>query len=153
MKSIFKYTLLALLITPFIGANAQKIHDNVYKKYILKDTTLINKDCVLLLYNDQTFLNFGLVNNKAENDAYVWYAAGKWNKSDSTIVFNPSYDKIEIETLKKEIKQYYKKRSDYRLIESYYEFVKEFYKERRFRLNNIELEDPKKLIKYIELNT
>lgn len=151
MKRHPRLIIIALLL--LVIAFKSPAQGRVFKRFVIKDTTGINKDAVLILYDNQSFINFGIINNKAENDAYVWYAAGKWNMTDSSLSLNPQYDLFDTEFLKKDIKAYYKKRSDYRLIESYYEFVKEFYKERRLQLLNVDLTDRKKLINYTEVGS
>lgn len=148
--SNMKTTILLLMLSVNLIGFAQHTMAQVQKRFVVKDTTKEHKDAILILYADKTYLNFGIYNNTTENDAYIWYNCGNFENTDSTLVLKSKYEVFDQKLLLKDIKAYYKRRKDYVLIDSYYEFVKELHKVKILKPSNEEMIDDKKAIIYKE---
>jgi hypothetical protein len=107
---------------------------------------------MLILYVDNTYLNFGIYSNEQERDAFVWYSCGTWMNSDTSIILRTKFDLFDMNYLIKGIKFHYKRRNDHILIESSYEFVKDLFKEKTLDIRHEYILDQKKNILYTETN-
>jgi hypothetical protein len=121
------------------------------KSKVYKSTTLgVNKEAVLILYNDNTFTNYGVYSNDAEKDWYVWYTKGRCLQVGDKILFK-SFDTIpDAPALIKAIKDSYLSLKEYALIRTEYEFVHLKYKDLpMFREDSLIIDGVKK-ITYLE---
>lgn len=130
---------------------AQSAKPELIGKYINIDTLSENKDDVLILFKDNTFLNYGIFNNKEEKENYIWYTSGKWIATETKLLFKSIDPVPNSDQLIKSIKNSYRKRLDHLLIENYYEFVKLNYVDHPFTKKEGKLIDESKKISYIEL--
>lgn len=152
LQKINKAVYILTIILFNLNTTAQINKSDVIKHFILIDSTLHNKDVHLLLFKDNTFLNYGIYDNKQENDTYVWYANGHYLMENGKILLESSKNDKSQEKVIKDIKHAYKWRKDHVLIESYLEFVIEKYKEYSLVIIKNKLYDEKKKYEYIELN-
>jgi hypothetical protein len=144
--------LAAFLLTIEMFHAQQNQTAAIFKKYIVRDTSKFEKDAMLILYTNNTYLNFGIYSNQSENDSYIWYSCGTWQNTDNVLALKTKFDIFESDFLKKGIKFYYKRRKDYVLIDTYYEFVKELYKSKDLKIEKDDLIDTQKTISYLEIN-
>lgn len=152
LQKIDKAVYILTIILINLNATAQINKSDVIKHFILIDSTLHNKDVHLLLFRDNTFLNYGIYDNKQENDNYVWYANGHYLMENGKILLESSKNDKKQEQFIKDIKYAYKWRKDHVLIESYLEFVVEKYREYSLVIIKNKLYDEKKRYEYIESN-
>ncbi|WP_317898008.1 hypothetical protein [Aurantibacillus circumpalustris] len=130
---------------------AQTSESVIFKEFVLKDSSSIYKSAVILVYNDGTFLNYGIVDNKQEQDVYVWYKSGSWKSTDNGIIFSRSTSSKKAEELKQVVKREYRSHPDRVLIQGYYEFVHEKYEEGSLLIRDSEIVDQSKKIDYVEI--
>jgi hypothetical protein len=121
----------------------------IYKKYIQSDSTEINNGAILILYTDSTFINYGILRDSKNQEAYIWYTVGKWKAKDQVIMCNSVPSLFHQHEVITEIKASYKTRIDHRLVQNYYEFVNEIYSYFPFTLNDNKAIDKIKHIEYI----
>lgn len=152
LQKINKAVYILTIILFNLNATGQINKSDVIKHFILLDSTLYNKDVHLLLFKDNTFLNYGIYDNKQENDNYVWYANGHYLMENGKILLESSKNDKKQEQFIKDIKYAYKWRKDHVLIESYLEFVVEKYREYSLVIIKNKLYDEKKRYEYIESN-
>jgi hypothetical protein len=124
---------------------------SVLKKYCQSDSLSANSGGQLFLYEDGTFLNSGIFKDLAHQEVFVWYATGTWVIRGAELFCQSEKNPVSGSELIEEIKQNYKKRKDYRLIDSYYEFVREKYNQYTFKLSEEKAIDVEKNIEYTEL--
>ena len=153
-KLNFKKYLVTGILCLFClaGVNAQSANKEVYKKYILKDSSGVNKSAIIIFYTDNTFLNFGIFDDKKALEIFVWYKEGRWSMNNNTISCSAPEKGKDTEQLKKQIKQYYKTRRDRVLIETYYEFVHEDFRDGQLSVTNEQASDSEKKIDYTAVN-
>ena len=144
-----------LFITGFLLAvnaiSAQNFGKTVLKKFEQIDSSGTQNGCQLILFSDQSFVNTGIFKDLANQEVFLWYAFGKWVDTNGTISCSSDKTSFKNEDLIAEIKLSYKKRKDYRLIDTYYEFVNEKYKAYTFRIQQLQLLDTEKGISYKEV--
>lgn len=138
------------ILLPINNCNAQINRTGIAKKYTIKDTT-DEKHAELILYQNGTFLNFGLVNNKKEKDWYIWFTSGVYLSSSDKLLLKSSPDSYENDqkTLKN-IKDYYIWHHDHAFISNYYEYIKESLKDYPLIYSSNLLVDTEKQIEYVE---
>lgn len=144
------YIAWLFVVCTAISMNAQISNERVLKKYVIKDT-LEKKHAELILYENGTFLNFGLVNNKQERDWYIWFTYGNYLYLSGKLFLksaNETYDHDQ--KMLADIKHHYIYRPDYTFIKNYYEYVKEYYKDFPLTVSGENLIDETKEIIYIE---
>jgi len=139
-----------LLLSSFNVLRAQATEKVIYKKYVLKDSGLIHKSAVILFYTDSTFINFGILDNKKELDLFVWYKAGTWILKNNKPECMANEKVMPEEDLKKLVKTFYRRHKDRVLIESYYEFVHESYRNGTLTVSDEQVSDNDKKINYYE---
>lgn len=120
------------------------------KMYKSRDTTALNKDAVLILFSNNTFINYGIYFNKGEQDWYVWYTAGRWINSKDKVLMR-TYETIENQQqLITDIKNAFQVNKSHSLIEKYYEFVQLNYRDYIVIMDDDLVVDPTKNILYFE---
>lgn len=146
-KALFCLLGLVLANTGISQASGKSI----FKKYYQSDSLTKNSGGQLFLFDDHTFLNSGIFKDLSHQEVFVWYSTGTWVINGTDIICQSGKTSGSMDELIDEIKQNYKKRKDYRLIESYYEFVNEKYNQYIFKLVNEKAHDTEKNIEYTEL--
>ena len=121
------------------------------KSRIYKSATQgVNKEAVLILYNDNTFVNYGIYANDMEKDWYVWYTTGRCLNVADKILFKSNDTIRDAGTLIKAIKDSYLTLKEHILISTEYEFVELRYKDlQMFREDSLIIDGTKK-ITYLE---
>jgi len=150
----FKTTMRIIMFCSLFSSTAfsQINKADIIKKYHIKDSLLDNKDAYLLLCKNNIFVNYGIYNNKAESEWYIWYASGTYEMKDGNIVCQSSKVINNPNLLIKDIKTSYKRRPDHILIDTDYEFVCEKYKDHSFDIKGNRATDSKKKLEYFEVN-
>jgi len=149
----FKKIAIAFLLVILIKGNfyGQGIDKEVYKKYRQSDSTAINNAGILVFYTDNTFMNYGILKDLQNQEVYVWYTFGKWTLKNSEIICKTYFEAFNQKRVIDEIKASYRSRLDYRLIDTYYEFVNERYMDYSFMMIKDKVFDSAKKIEYTEL--
>jgi hypothetical protein len=133
-------------ITSFCIAN--DIGKTIHKKYVQCDSTKINNGAVLIFFTDSTFVNYGILKDLKNQEAHIWYTAGKWKTKEQTMLCTAVPGLFDRAVITNEIKMSYKTRIDHRLVQNYYEFVEESYTPLPFTVNGLNATDPMKQIQY-----
>lgn len=145
------FTTLTFAFLLCFASYSQYNKMDIVKKYHVKDTTLINKDAYLVLYKNNVFVNYGMYNNKKELDWYIWYANGTYQLVNGNVVCQSDPNNSNKDVLIREIKNSYKRRADYILIESDYEFVYEKCNDKTFEMDGDKASDKIKELTYFEV--
>jgi hypothetical protein len=156
MRPISDFVKVALLLI-ILGMNCEKIKANsfrskIYKKYEIKDSNSVFKNGILILYKDNTFVNFGLSGNEKEKKGYLWYSTGTWKSNDTAIIMELDNNIFDLEDLEAGIKDYYKTKFDNWLTIAYFDYVREYYRTKWFVRKDSELLDKGKNVVYDEIN-
>lgn len=149
----FKKIAAAFLLVILMKGNCygQVIDKEVYKKYRQYDSTAVNNAGILVFYTDNTFINYGILKDLQNQEAYVWYTYGKWTMKNGEIICKTYFEAFNQKKMIDEIKASYRTRLDYRLIDSYYEFEYERYLDYSFIIMKDKAFDASKKIEYTEL--
>lgn len=145
-----KMIIVSILFLLSICCHAQISKEGVVKKYQFKDTIGKN-DAVLVLYADETFVNFGIVCNEQEKEWYVWLTSGNYLALPGKILLKSTLEINQMNPLLNNIKNYYKYRADHALIANGYEYQLETYKDLPMMVDNEKLKDLSKKIEYKEV--
>ncbi|MGZ3902115.1 MAG: hypothetical protein ACXVC6_00360 [Bacteroidia bacterium] len=145
MKKItFGLILLSINLMAQVDAPSLKVS----KKYVMEKPAGPQRDLVLLLYNDSTFLSFGIYDNRAAFDTYVWFGSGTFETQNGTLILNSTNQEQRREKIIKEIKELYRTHRDYKLINTYYEFTGEIYMDSKFEIKEESIYDIKRNFVY-----
>lgn len=128
----------------------QKEKDSItFKRFQSKDTLTTNTNAVLIIYSNDTFINYGIHSNKEENDQYIWYTAGICLQANDKIYLK-SFEPLENqEALIADIKNSYLTNRNYGLISRYFEFVQIHYKDFLiFRDEDLVIDNNKRVVYY-----
>jgi hypothetical protein len=150
--SIIKLPLTFILCTNIhLSIHGQIDEVNVQKKYVTKDTSNKN-DAVLILYNNGTFINFGLTKTEIQKDLSIWFTLGSFLYYEDKVLFKSNPDESNSELILDKIKKYYNLHKDYYLIKNSHKYKREVYKDYPFKVKNDNLIDERKKIEYVEMN-
>jgi hypothetical protein len=150
IKSLKLYLIgISVVFVSAIGFS-QDFGKEVYKKFGQTDSASLNSGAVLVLYKDNTFLNYGIFKDLVHQEVYVWYTYGNWKQESGGIVCQSVLGKHD-QNVVEAIKTAYRKRLDYRLIDTYYEFVNEKYSYYSFVLKEENVIDTNKNIEYRDI--
>jgi hypothetical protein len=145
INHVFLGILLSVSSLKCIGQNFEV---GVRNKYVQSTPSLVNNGATLLFYADSTYLNFGILKDTESLEMYVWYSYGKCQVNND-IVTCTSAKTFDQKKVIAEIKFCYHLRSDYRLIDNYYEFANENYNNRAFPVKENAVTDAAKNIEYV----
>ena len=120
-NSLILVFVLAMLASPFM--KSQVAGKQIGRKYRTTDAKCVFRDRVMLLYTDNTFINYGIVNDVANLDMYIWYASGSWTLEGNRITCNARIPVLKNEEMVVFIKNEYRNHAEYPLIENYYDFL------------------------------
>jgi hypothetical protein len=154
MKSIFlnKKVVAFLMLLFTSGAMFSQDYDKeVHRKFIQLDSNGVNNDALLILYADNTYVNFGIMNDPIDKEMYIWYAYGQWTQKGTEVSCKTYYNAYNQQKTIDGIKFYYRFRPNYRLIDSYFEFVCERYVNNTFLVILDKAIDLSKKIEYTEV--
>lgn len=147
--NILSKSLLCLMIfvSFFQECYSQEKNDNIYRKYIQIDSSNY-KVSVLILYKDNTFINYGTFDDDYYNISNVWFASGKWSLKSSEISCQSISNNFSNIKLIEDIKNSYKYRFDYYLYDKKYKYIYENYSNYNFYLIKNKAIDFNKKIEY-----
>ena len=148
VKKIAVAFLLVILVKE--NCYSQVINKEIYKKYRQADSTAVNSAGILVFYKDNTFINYGILKDLKNYEAYVWYTYGTWTLKNTEMVCKTYFETFNQKKIIDEIKANYKTRPDYRLIDSYYEFTYDRYMDYPFVIMKGKAFDNAKKIEYVE---
>ncbi|MGZ3862936.1 MAG: hypothetical protein ACXVPN_11035 [Bacteroidia bacterium] len=143
------YLLLFFLIS-YSSLRAQWDKKEILRNYASSDTMQNNKEARLILYKDNSFINYSIYCNPKEREWYIWYTKGKWNGSSERITLNSEDPMPNSEQLILFIKNSFKHRKDYKLI-NHYEFVSIGYTDIVYNLITNKVVDPIRKVEYFEI--
>lgn len=145
MKNKTIFSILFILTNLYCFSQISK--ENVFKKYVLNDSTSKN-DAVLVLYNNGTFINFGIVCNDKDKEWYIWLTSGNYLSLPEKILLKSTLEVDKMNPVLQTIKNHYKYRKDHVLIASDYESQLETYKDLPLTFDKEKLVDSSKKIEY-----
>ncbi len=151
-SALIKGIVSVLLLLAIYNSCAQIPQKDILKKYVQIDSS-IHRSSVLILYTDKTFINYGTLNNISNTEYYVWFDYGNWIMANSELICTSKKKLLDQPKVVNEIKMYHTWRNDYRLYDSYYEYVKGTYKCYSFILIKDKAIDLNKKIEYHELQS
>lgn len=152
LKSNINVTIFLLLLNLTNNVYfAQIDNSKVGEHYFANDSISSNQDVHLLLFKDNSYLNYGIYVNNSESESYVWYSNGTFVKDGDKLILQSVSSTNKREQLIKDIKYSYKKRKDYVLISSEYEFANTKYENYILKTENNHVFDQKKNLDYYKL--
>jgi len=148
-----KTALLSLFLMGFFyQAHSQYSKKETFRAYKQNDTTRYASS-TLVLFTDDTFVNYGTFSESPDVKPYVWYTCGKWKLKNGEIVCNTSSSVFDQNQLLDIIKASIIKSTDSTLFGNQKKYVNEKYANHSFVIIKNKLYDVAKKIEYLNLQS
>lgn len=146
---IFVSTLF--LIINVIKSKGQNLNNHILKEYYITDS-LNKKDAVLILFSNDTFINFGCIKNDSLKNK-IWFSTGIYLLLPNKVLLKSNKDGPTPDNFIENIVQYYRTSSNFYIKENSTSYSFEKYNNYQINICNDLLVDINKQIKYSELKS